>query len=112
MQITVSTSTDRVLWSTVLGDDDQTLGRALAGRKLQSVAGAVMSHNKLQEMIVLRLLDIIDKECGEICKRTSPSLFRKMETSSLQSLQWTQLIDDLKAKAPTLVRVRLILSMP
>jgi len=79
----VSTPSRPKPWSKLLPEEDSKIGRALAGGSLQSLASAVMQHKSLSELILLRVLDTIGAECTTLCRRSLPSLFRKISTPTL-----------------------------
>jgi len=101
----VSTPSRPKPWSKLLPEEDSKIGRALAGGSLQSLASAVMQHKSLSELILLRVLDTIGAECTTLCRRSLPSLFRKISTPTLCEFNWQSMVDELQAKAPTLLRV-------
>ena len=89
-------------WSKLLPDEDSKIGRALAGGSLQSLAVAVMQHKSLS-VILLQVLDTIGAECTTLCRRSLPSLFRKISTPTLCEFNREPMVDELQAKAPTLL---------
>ena len=72
---------------------------------MQSLANAVMEHRGLRDLVLLRFLDSIDAECTTLCRRSLPSTFRKISTPTLGEFNWELMVDELQAKAPTLLRV-------
>lgn len=51
-------------------------------------------------------LDAINSECNNLCQRSPAnwSLFRKMPVSQMIGFKWTQLVSELEARAPLLLR--------
>lgn len=66
------------------------------------MAKAVASHQGLRDLIFSEFVKQVDQECTNICKRSLPSLFRKMSTSEVQDFQWKQLVKELQTVAPSL----------
>ena len=81
------------------------LGRSLAGGHLPTIAKAVLSHEGLKELIMLKVLDAIDQEASKLCQYNSPSLFRKIKVERLAEFSWGSCISELQSKAPILLRV-------
>lgn len=104
-QVSVSSPSRPKPWSRLLPDEESKIGRALAGGNLQSLANAVMEHRGLRDLVLLRFLDSIDAECTTLCRRSLPSTFRKISTPTLGEFNWELMVDELQAKAPTLLRV-------
>lgn len=48
---------------------------------------------------------MINDECLELCKKSPPSMFRKIHISELHKFQWQSLIDKLQIRAPILLKV-------
>lgn len=94
-------------YSKVLPDEYTKLGKELAGGHLSSVAKAVVGHKQLQEEILKLLLDKVDNECSELCRRqsSSRSLFRRAPLMQFLEWDWKLAIDELASKAPTLLHV-------
>ena len=106
-QVTVSTPSRLTPYSTEVNTSLVRLGRALAGGHLPAIARAVFSHDELQHLVELKMLDILNSECSTLCKRRvdPPSPFRKMEVSQLAEFKWSNFIQDLEVNAPTLLKV-------
>lgn len=79
--------------------------RALTGGDLLSMAKAVTSHQGLWDLVFYEFVKLIDQECTNICKRSLPSLFRKMSTSEVQGFQWKQLVKEIQTVAPSLYKM-------
>ena len=69
------------------------------------MAKAVVQNSALREEVFLQLLNLVDEECRTLCQKNDPSLFRRIPVAELVSFQWQKLIDELKSKAPTLLRI-------
>lgn len=48
---------------------------------------------------------MINDECLELCKKSPPSMFRKIHISELHKFQWQSLIDKLQIRTPILLKV-------
>ena len=64
-----------------------------------------LSYRVLQEEVFLQLLNLVDEECRTLCQKNDPSFFQRIPVAELVSFQWQKLIDELKSKAPTLLRI-------
>ena len=100
----VSSPARAIPWNRKLNDEAK-LGRALAGGHIPSVAKAVVQNSALREEVFLQFLNLVDEECCMLCQKNDPSLFRRVPVAELVSFQWEQFIDELKSKAPTLLRI-------
>ena len=78
----------------------------------QSLANAVMEHRGLRDLVLLRFLDSIDAEWTTLCRRSLPSTFRRISTPTLGEFNWELMVDELQAKAPTLLRVLSTMCQP
>ena len=94
-----------VPWNRMLSDEEAKLGRTLAGGHIPSLAKAVLQYSALQEEVFLQFLNLIDEECCKLCEKKDPSPFRKIPVSELSAFQWEQFIDELRLKAPMLLRI-------
>ena len=103
----MSTPSRQVPYCHHLDDSLCKLGRALAGGNLSTISKLVLAHNDLREQILLRVIEMIDRECACLCQRAAspPSIFRKIPIKSLAEFQWSGCIDELLRKAPVLLRV-------
>ena len=82
------------------------LGRALAGGHVASIARAAFAHESLREHIMKRVMMTVNDECSALCSTKKPvSLFRTLSVEEIESFSWSQCIDELKVKAPNLLRV-------
>ena len=94
-------------YSKTLPDEYTKLGKELVGGHLPSIAKAVVGHKQLYEQVLKLVLDKIDNECNELCRRQSSSLslFRKAPVTQTMEWDWKLVIDELENKAPTLLHV-------
>lgn len=83
------------------------LGRALVGGHLPTIANVVMANENLKELVMLRLLDMLDVKASRLCQHNSdsPSPFRKVAAGKLPEFSWGIFITELQTKAPVLFRV-------
>ena len=92
-------------WSRILNEEENKLGRALAGGHIPSLAKAFMEHEQLRSSMLKLFLEEINRECQALCSKLQPSLFRKIPTTQLLDFQWEGLISDLQNGAPTLLKI-------
>lgn len=86
-------------------EEESSLGRALAGGHIPSVAKAIVKHSALREAVFLLFLDELDAECSKLCKRSKLSAFRKLPVSKMSEFEWKVLIDELSSKAPMMLQI-------
>lgn len=101
----MSTPSKPAPWTRILNEEENKLGRALAGGHIPSVAKAFMEHHQLRRAVLLLFLDEINRECNTLCSKIQPSLFRKIPVTQLQDFQWEGIISDLQNSAPTLLQI-------
>ena len=102
----MDTPTRSLPWSRLLlSDEEAKIGRALAGGHIPSIAKAVIRHTELREAIFQLFLGEIEAECAILCKKKSPSLFRKLSAKDLMEFQWERMIGELEEKAPLFLRI-------
>ena len=86
----------------MLSNELEKLGRALAGENLPRIAKEVFSHPKPRSLLIDKVLDLVNTECNELCrKNNNPSLFRKIPIEKVPLFEWDIFADSLKSLAPT-----------
>ena len=86
----------------MLSNELAKLGRALAGEDLPRIAKEVFSHPKLSSLLIDKVLDVVNTECKELCRKNNdPSPFRKIPIEKVPLLKWDIFADSLKSLAPT-----------
>lgn len=87
----------------------QKVARALAGGCLETVARAVFAHTALRNLLLGKVVHLVNDECATICRKNSGSeqvsLFRKMPFSALQEFKWAACVTELEDKCPFLYRL-------
>ena len=86
-------------------DEDAKLGRAIAGGHIQTIAKAVIHHSELCEAVFELFFGQIEAECTKLCRKTSPSLFRKLTARELMEFEWERMIAELEERAPLFIRI-------
>lgn len=82
------------------------IGRALAGGHVASIVRAVYAQESLREQMINRVMMTVNDECSVLCSTKQPvSLFRTLSIEEAESFSWGRYIDELRVKAPTLLRV-------
>ena len=107
MQVVVQTPNLPTPYTTELPAELSKIGRALAGGHMPTIAKAVFSYVPLKEELMLKVMDTVSSECGELCRKgpTNSSCFRNIPLEKMAEFEWAKCIDDLKKKAPTLLRL-------
>lgn len=86
----------------MLSDKLAKIGRALVGGNLPSIAKEVFSHHELRNLLIAKVLDLVNKECNELCrKKKDPSPFRKIAIEKIPLFTWDIFADCFKSLAPT-----------
>lgn len=87
-------------------DDEAKIGRALAGGNITSVAKTVMNQINIRKEIWDLVIRDLERECASLCKRSAPSLFRKIGLQEMiDDFQWERLMSDLRTHAPLLLQI-------
>ena len=83
------------------------IGRVLAGGHIPTIARAVFSHAPLKEEILLKVLDTVLNECGDLCRKgpNNTTCFRNIPLEKMEEFEWSKCIEELHKKAPTLLRL-------
>ena len=68
-------------------NDESSLGRALAGDHIPSIAKAIVKHTAIREAVFLLFLDELDAECSKLCKQSELSGFRKLPVSKMSKFE-------------------------
>ena len=76
---------------------------------MASVAKAVYACSTLRELLLKHFIATIDLEVTELCKRNSPSMFRRLSTNAMCTFDWQKCVEELKLKAPILLDIVLTL---
>ena len=65
-----------------------------------------MAMDSVREVLFNLFLDAINSECNNLCQRSpeNRSLFRKMPPSHLTDFKWSELVSELEARAPLLLK--------
>lgn len=80
------------------------IGRVLAGGHIPTIA---FNHAPLKEEIMLKVLDAVSNECGELCRKgpNNTSYFRNIPLGKMEEFEWAQCIEELHKKALMLLRL-------
>lgn len=107
LQISVYSPSKQAVVTVPMSSNFEKLGRALAGGNIHTICRAIFSHPSLREEVTTRVSRIVDSECASLCSRSVKpvSLFRSMTLDEAEMFSWSQAIDELEAKAPTLFSI-------
>ena len=87
----------------------QKIARALAGGCLETIAKAVFTHTDLRELILVKVLHLVNEECATICRKTvgtdQASLFRRIPLATLEEFKWDACVKELETNCPFLYRL-------
>ena len=103
----MSSPSQPTLFSTHLSESLMTLGRAVAGGHMGTIAKALFNHPELRELLIRRVVTVIDDECSVLCRHSqeSPSPFRKINLDQLHEFRWSHYIHELESKSPVFLQV-------
>ena len=93
------------MYNAELGDELQQLGRAMAGGNMASIAKAVYACTTLRDLLLKKVTATIDAELTDLCKRNTPSVFRRLSIDAMCQFDWKSCVAELKLKAPTLLEI-------
>ena len=85
------------------------VARLLAEGKtaFSTLAKELYDDDDIREHILGRVATAVDEECNQLCSRSEPhvSLFRHVQTTYLPHFTWTDFIQELQTKAPSLFQI-------
>ncbi len=83
----------------------------MAGGHLPSIARAVFSVSELRELLLEKFIGLLNDECAALCRKSGdvPSLFRKFPIDTVDSFSCERCIDELRVKAPNLLKLMVFL---
>ncbi len=81
------------------------IGRSVGRRNPHAIARQVLAHQQVKDAVLKVTGKQIQKEMMIMCKQGEPSILRDSSKKALQSFQWDTLMGELKAKAPTLLKL-------
>jgi len=84
-----------------LGEDLQTLGKALARRgTYKQIADAAFRYPSLKICLITKTLQALGKECNDLCSKKNPSLLRKGGPDEMENFSFQKLCEEWKQRAP------------
>ena len=90
-----------------LGDVEGNVVRQLIGGHAPSIASVVMGMREVREALLSKFTDTISDECKSLCRNLPDhtSQFQSIPVAKLVEFTWVGLIEELEAKAPTLLHL-------
>ncbi len=87
------------------------VAQTMAGGHLPSIARAVFSVLALRELLVDKFISLLNDECVTLCRKSRdvPSLFRKFSVDADEPFPCERSIDELRVKAPNLLKLMVFL---
>lgn len=79
------------------------LVRAMIDERPQQISNAVCKDPQIRLHILGEICEMIKEESESLCKIKTQSVLQNVAAEQLQKLKWTDLIEEWKAKAPTLL---------
>ena len=84
-----------------LGEDLQTLGKALARRgSYKQIADAAFRCPLLKNCLIKKTLEALCRECNDLCSKKNQSLLRKSGSDDMENFSFQKLCKEWKARAP------------
>ena len=84
-----------------LGEDLQTLGKALARRgTYKQIADAAFRCPSLKSHLIKNTLQALGKECNDLCSKKTPSLLRNSGPDEMENFSFQKLCEEWKQRAP------------
>ena len=74
-----------------------------------SIAKSVYACDALRDLLLKKVFATMDAELMELCKRNTPSIFRRLPINAMSQFDWCDYIAELQLKAPTLLDIVTIL---
>lgn len=74
LQVTVTSPNRGGPYSTVLDNSFNRIGRALAGGSNDALVRSLFGHEVLRDLLITKVINIIDEECLALCRRSEPSI--------------------------------------
>lgn len=105
IQVIVSSPRREAPYSIVLQDSFNRIGRALAGGSNEALIRSLFNHDGLRDMIINKVISIIQEECLVLCRRSEPSLFRKSSPTDYLDFKWSKYIEEMESKSPIILRL-------
>ena len=105
LQVIVSSPRREAPYNIVLEDSYNRIGRALAGGSNEALIRSLFSHDQLRDMIINKVISIIEDECLILCRRSEPSLFRKSNPTDYLDFKWLKYIEEMESKSPITLRL-------
>lgn len=65
----------------------------------------MFDHDLLQGLLIEKVINVINDECLDLCKRSKPSMFRHSEPIGYVDFQWSHYIADLESRSPVLLKL-------
>ncbi len=81
------------------------IGRSVGRKNPSAIARQVMSHPKIRREIVKVMGKVIRKDMLQVCSKSTPSLLRNRSPEALKSFCWTDLVEELKERAPVFSQI-------
>ena len=103
----MSTLSRQEPFSTVLGESEGKVARALVGGQSVSIAKTVLGIGCLKAAIIAQLLGVLNDECRQLCRKsdTASPPFRKIHVDKMCEFTWKAMTAELQAKAPLLYKI-------
>ena len=81
------------------------VGRARAENQLNLLAQFLFDHKFLRNLLIMKVVDVINNECLDLCRRSQPSIFHHSHPSEYKDFQWVKYATDLESQSPVLLQL-------
>ena len=105
MQVTVNNPSKETSFSKTLGDAESRVARALLGGHAPSIASAVLAMDAVKESIFTSFLELVNRECSELCQTANSTNFRHIPVDQYGSFEWDMFMEELRSKSPMFLKI-------
>ena len=101
----VSTPHREAPYTASLDNSFSRIGRALAGGNTNTLVSALFAHDSLRDILIKKVIAIVNDECIDLCDRSQPSLFRKSNPGDYTNFKWSSYSSELELRSSVLFQL-------
>ena len=101
----VSTPHREAPYAASLDNSFSRISRALAGGNTNTLVSAVFARDSLRDLLIKRVIAIVNDECIDLYRRSQPSLFRKSNPSDYTNFKWSNYSSELELRSQVLFQL-------
>ena len=109
LQVNIMNVSGETLYECSLSGKLAKVASLLAGgeKAYSHLVNELFSEDEIRKHIVDRVVTELDDECSQLCTHSKPAVFRQVPTTYMEEFKWTDFIQELQTRAPTLLRMLL-----